>query len=606
MIGLIFERSDFDIVYIGFSSLQGVVLMVHIDSGFGDDEVNRGPISPVDSGFGRDFKHVGKVSESPLDKGFSGMSGLSTSVGNIPEDLYNPLLDDEDDEGDFSDVDDESAPFLGFDNVSDDGLLSELLEDDELDSAGSVSGLGSFREVLGEKELVPDADKRRLDEVSGAWQAARKAEVASRPAAVVPEGKGSRAVSSEFKRHDTREVVVPVDGVVGGRSERGVAPKQGSKERYRYVRENGRLNGAELDFYKNLGVSKAGLARVPSRVAMLRGKVGENESEGERKVRSLLYGQAVGGADALKRGSKLRFSEKDRQTLAFLAMFRYAPDHQLARIFSQSRVTMYNRLKRLRTQGLVIDKKMYGIRPIWFLTEAGMLLSGFDLPRVTESKMSFSMFPHQFTVNNTAGNLWGANVNVLNLPDYPERNRSDGRGGFSFGESLVSELEIQSSLGRMKKFETGDVFNPILRAQIEREFDEWLAAGGVEFGESPEFQFGNEYMWALLPPYNIKLAYHVPDLVVARPRSADGSPNSIAVEVEINNKSSRAYEKTLRAYKSDDKIFKEVVWVCKNIGPARKLESIAKEIGLWQEGRLRIVPVLTEDGVFKEKDLWTI
>lgn len=487
--------------------------------------------------------------------------------------------------------------------------VSEVSDSGVGGGVSSAVGLDEFRGVLGGRPLVPDADKVRLDAVSEGYRADNDAAraVRSEAAALKPvgDGVGSRAISSDFKRFPVREVVVPESGVVGA-GDRGVAPKRGSKERYRYVRSNGRLNGAELEFFKNLEVTKKGSKAGDSRAELLRGRVVGNESEAERKVRSVLYGQAVSGADALKRGSKLRFVEKDRETLQFLAMFRYATDHQLARMFGNAQVTMYNRLKKLRAQGLVIDKKLYGARPIWFLTEAGMLLSGFDLPRVTESKMSFSMFPHQFTVNNTAANLWGANINVLGLPDYPQRLRVDGKGNNVFGEQLVSELEIQSSLGKVKMFDKGEVFNPQMRAQMDRDFSAWERAGGVGFGESPEFQLGNEYMWAITPPYNVKLAYHVPDLVIKRDRNADGSPNSIAVEIEINNKPSRNYEKTLRAYKSDMRIYSKVIWVCKNRGPARKLEQIAKEIGMYQDNRIEIVPVITEDGVFKERDLWTI
>lgn len=635
-------------------------------------KLNLGAVSGSDSGGSAvsadsaDSAVLG-VSET-VDNGVVGggagefLEGAGELSGGV-EDVYNPLLDDDDGDG--------SETFLGFGSsgelLSDGGgddLLDELLDDSGedvlLDSGGSDSGSGvsggsgsgvdgstvgsgsggldDFRDVVVEGEglgfgvggdlissgrgsvfadplFVADSvgvgdtggsdSGDEGDESAGASGVSGSTGASDSGVGGDTGGVGSRAISSEFKRHPVREVVVVEgerDGVV-----RGVAPKRGGGKRYRYVRENGRLNGAELRFFKNLGVNKGdNVFGGESKLLRLKGRVDGSETPSERKARSILYGQAVSSGDVLRRGSKLRFTERDRDVLQFLAMFRYATDAHLARMFSVKPASMYQRLKKLRVQGLVIDRKLYGARPIWFLTEAGMILSGFDLPRVTESKLSFAMFPHQFTVNNTAANLWGANVNVLNLADYPERNRFNDKGLAVFGERLVSELEILSSLGRAKMFERGEVFNPMLRSRIERDFGAWTSAGGVEFGDSPEMIFGNEFMWALFPPYNIKLAYHVPDLVVKRPRSADGSPNSIAVEVEINTKASTAYEKTLRAYAADRRIYKEVVWVCKSVGPARKLEQIAKEIGLWQDRRIRIVPVLTEDGVFKERDLWMI
>lgn len=417
-------------------------------------------------------------------------------------------------------------------------------------------------------------------------------------------------MTSPFQRTDAKIVQVGENGRED--AVRGVAPKRGTKQRYRYARPSGKLNKPELQFFKNIEATQnRAVEGDPITVGKLRRlqgrKNGTPETAAEKKARSLIYAQAVGGRDALRRGAKPRFTWKDKEVLTFLAMFRYATDSHLARLFSQKPLTMRQRLYKLRQQGLVKNMSVYGTTPIWYLTEAGMILSGYDVPRATPARMSFSLFPHQFTVNYVAANLIGAGVNVLMDEDgFPERNRVNAKGEITFGETLVSEIEILSALGKAKNFEKGEVFSPAIRSEIERQFQAWERVGGTESGPSPEMQYGNEYMWALFPPYNMKLAYHVPDLVVRRPRSHDGAPHSIAIEVEINNKPSRAYEKTLRAYKQDSKIFGKVIWICKNIGPARKLEEIAKEIGLYQEGRIKIVPVITENGVFRGRDLWTI
>lgn len=573
------------------------------------------------------FVGFDNVSTESVDKS----SGVT--VSDSVSDSFNPFVD-EDDEGDV---------YVGGGSVG----VSDRVSANDSDSVNTVdadsseaSSVESVRDsvVSGAefKSLVSDGDSERLgsfyETIVDSRERSKKRGAASKKK---KQGKrGPRAIDSDFKRKPVREVVVDDSGrVVSGSSDsvvdsvdnvsegfesvakdsltivdKGVKKGvSGSRERYRYLSNDGRVNVAELEFFKNLGGSKSSVLSDDSLVSSLRSNSdGLGESEAERKARVVLYEQALRGADGLKRGSRSSFNAKDRETLQFLAMFRYATDAQLARMFSCSVQTSYNRLKKLRSVGLVIDRKIYGARPIWFLTEAGLLLSGFDLPRVTESKLTFSMFPHQFTVNNTAANLWGANVNVLNLPEFPVRNRVDGKGEMVFGEKLVSELEIQSAFGKIKMFDKSDVYRPELLAEIEKQFRSWERAGGVDFGPSPEQVLGNEYMWALMPPFNIRLAYHVPDLVVVRPRNEDGTPESIAVEIEINNKASGSYEKTLRAYRADNRLYKKVIWVCKNIGPARKLEQISKEIGLWQDGRIDIVPVITEDGVFKERDLWMI
>lgn len=548
------------------------------DSVSEDDVVNPLLFDEDDEGVsdGLDFSDS-LLGSSSVVEGDTGVGSFDSSVGlDVP--VVNPLLVE----------DDEDAPFLGFDELSNG---SSVVEKDSLDKADFVSsgGVDDAREVV--RSLADESVS--VEEFSVPVDSDSAVEGGS---SVVVHKRGPRFIESEFRRQNVSEVVVDSEAV----------EEKPEKKRYRYVRDDGRLNGAELDFFKRLGVSRRDREADDERLRVLRGRVDGVDTVAARKARNVLYGQAIGADDMLRRGSKLRFSEMDRDVLQFLAKFRYVKDEHLAIAFNRAPSTMYSRLKKLRSQGLVLDKKVYGSRPIWFLTEAGMLLSGFDVARVTEGKMSTMMFPHQFTVNHVAANVWGANVNVLNLDDFPLRNRVDAKGVPVFGERLIGEVEIQSSFGRMKMFDKAEVFVPELKANVDRAFEKWEKSGGVKFGESPEFQMGNEYMWALLPPASLRKAYHIPDLVVMRPRNEDGSPESIAVEVEINNKDTESYEKVLRAYRADDKIFKKVVWVCKSVGPARKLENVAKNIGLWQDGRIEILPVITEHGIFKERDMWFI
>lgn len=595
---------------------------------------------------------------------------FSQTDANISKTVENPLLDDDDDEfittpsaasdrsasswnrssRDSNDEDD--APFLGFSKVQavvesklesvtdfDDGFdeqFEDLLEDEtyeessvddesffkssaKQESSSSSDDVARAREAVRENSIseveVDSETKSDLAKRLEERKEAREMRDANRGKAKKKTPTRPR-LESEFVRQDPKEVLVDSYGrpvlkdsesfdksIANGTN---VKKAVGEKQRYRYMRPDGRLNGAELEFFKNAQINRTTALSNPSEIERLRGPVSRNETEVERRERSKHIARVAAGRKGMISGSRARFGQKEREVLEFLAMFRYATDHQLARMFSEAPGTAYNRLKRLRQQGLVIDKKIYGARPIWFLTDAGLIISGYDLPRITESKLTFSMFPHQFTVNNTAANLWGANIDVLGLHDYPSKFRVNSKGEFTFGENLVSELEIQSSFGKVKSFEKADVFRPALMSNIDREFAKWKNAGGPESGPSPEMHYGNEYMWSLMPPYNIHLAYHVPDLVVKRNRNSDGSPNSIAVEIEISNKAADSYEKTLLAYKADKRLYGKVIWVCKSAGPAGKIERIAKDIGLWQEGRIDVVPIVTENGVFKDRDLWTI
>lgn len=378
------------------------------------------------------------------------------------------------------------------------------------------------------------------------------------------------------------------------------------KTRYRYAGANGLLNGAELEFFRANETSRQAVMLGDDSLDYLRPNLGVEEGDEDRKKRIEKVTQAVFGRESYKRNSKKHWSRKRQEMLEFLAKFKYATPRHLAKMFSESAATSQKRLKELRSYGLVIDKKILGGEPLWFLTDAGMLLSGYDMAKVTESRITYTMLPHQYAVNHIAANLWGAGVNVLNEPDYPHQNRIDLLGKRQYGDNVVSEQEIQSSFGKLKLFSKADVYLPTLKASIERKNRKWEEAGGVEFGDSPEFQQGNEYMWAIFPPAAVKLAYHVPDLVVARPRNADGTPNSIAVELEIQNKPIESYRKALTAYRYATQTYRQVVWVCQKSSSAKKIRDLADEMGMLKSETLRIVPILTQDGIFKGRDLWTL
>lgn len=397
------------------------------------------------------------------------------------------------------------------------------------------------------------------------------------------------------------------EGVVGDVSKRDVVvypwsrPRDlGEVEVSRHGKKRGVVNEKELDFYRNLGASRDVVLRGELGEE-LRGRVSGKESRSEKTARLALVSRGVEGRLGKSGGGLVL---KDLEVLQFLAKFKYATARQLSNLSGVVEKTALGRLQRLQGKGLVESVVLWGSSRVWVLTSAGMLLSGFDLPLVRGEKVSFANVGHQFVVNHVASNLWGGGVNVLGLDVFPRRGRVDSSGVARFGEVVVSETEIQSSFSKMRLLQKSEVYRPLVVGSIDRAFRNWELEGGR--GDSPEFLHGNEYMWKLFPPFNLGLVYHDPDLVVARPRARDGKPRSIAVEVELNSKESHRYLKTLLAYKADKRLFAKVIWVCNNLQSAKSLESLSKEIGLWQEGRIDIVPVLTRDGVFEGRDLWLL
>jgi len=407
-----------------------------------------------------------------------------------------------------------------------------------------------------------------------------------------------------LKQSDATVRKVGADGLTS--AERGRAARTTLPSQIR-TPSTGKLSEEEILFYANLGAKRSGDYGSDSKKELFLPPALAESAE-QRREREARINRAL-AAGSVARGTRSRLTEKDYRVLRFIALFKFSSERQIAKLLQVGEHSAYKRLNELRKHGLTKGFKTLGVKgSVWMLTETGMDLSGFELPRGTEAALTLSMVSHQFTVNHVAAHLWSGGANVLREKNFPQRNLPDGSGGFGFGEQLISELQIQSAFGKVRGSSKADAYVPQIKKHLANQFDNWQRAGGVEFGPSPELQRGNEYMWTLFPPISNRLNYHVPDLVVARPRSADGKPQSIAVEVELKTKADdSSYERTLDAYRSDDSIYRKVVWICRLKGTAEKLTRIAQRNGLADQGRIAIVPIYLEDGSrFTGKDTWSL
>lgn len=365
---------------------------------------------------------------------------------------------------------------------------------------------------------------------------------------------------------------------------------------------NGKLSEKEFEFFANLGMDGVPAAKHTVKELLLPQKF---EGKKERLERERRIATALGSFES----SRVRLTERDKKIIEFIALFKFASQRHIAKLLQVKEHSAYVALNRLKKFGLVKGFKVIGIEGfVWSVTETGMLLSGYDLPRGSKAELNLSMIAHQFTVIHLGAHLWSSGVNVLRENKWPVMNRLNVDGEPVYGDQLVTELQIQSAFGKVRGNNKAAAYVPQIKKHMSNQFDSWNRAGGVEFGPSPEFQAGNEFMWTLFPPVSNKLNYHVPDLVVARPRAADGSPQSIAIEVELRTKSNEeSYVKTLEAYRTDANIFKKVVWVCRLKGTAEKIKRIASKNGLIKSGKLTIVPIMEEDNrMLKGRETWAL
>lgn len=390
-----------------------------------------------------------------------------------------------------------------------------------------------------------------------------------------------------------------------------VDPKK--RERYKHFTEHNKVTGRQIEFFQNLNLAHTYDKHVMA--DLLKPPVDMTAETREQKaLRERLVRQALGGEEALKRDSKLRISPKDIEVMRFLARFQYATARHIARIYSETEGASQRRLNRLRERGLVLSNYFYGAKTIYWLTEEGMLLSGYDYKVLHQEKdINLQSFPHRFGLNHLAANIMGANVNVLDLDDFPQKNRESlVDGSMIEGETLVSEYEIHSTLARKRGSMRGEIYKPQIIAENRSALREWAKRkrDGMpdEENPSPEFIHGNEYMFALYPKEIPELVHHIPDLVVKRPRDpVSGVPRSIAVELELNVKRDKeSYKRTMSAYKADEMMFKEVVWVSPEKDIRTVLERAADDVGLTETGRVRILPLYVEDGIFVNMNMWQL
>lgn len=368
----------------------------------------------------------------------------------------------------------------------------------------------------------------------------------------------------------------------------------------KFLQRNSNLTEQEKIIMKNLGVNSEQLSKV------MRSK----EITEKQKKEILAKGRK--GAERYFKGRRYRTTVGDMAFLEFLVKFKFANARIMRWINKESQNRAWRKLNRLRDSGLVHSKTIIGIPDLFGATEAGVALTGYTLNPGLRPMPKNITISATMGINYIAACLWFNSINVLNLEDFPASNRKipvqeDGRDRV-VGEMLVSELEIRSSLGKeinphsttMKSLGDERLYD-VISSNVREAVEAWEDGG--RFGESPEFHLGNEYMWILYPQGALTLSYHVPDLVVKRDRGPNGEPNSIAVELERHEVSGDKYEKVMLAYKLDEHLYKEVVWVTPNTRTARALEIAAKQVGFT---RYRIIPIITEDGTYTKPDIWMI
>lgn len=367
----------------------------------------------------------------------------------------------------------------------------------------------------------------------------------------------------------------------------------------KFVRKNARYTQDEQIIMDNLGIPMNDLVDKMKTPTLTKGD----------KMKILKYGTK--GMERYYKGKRFRVTHADNEMIDFLAKFKFASTRILSLLRGEAQSVTNRRLHRMKRSGLTADYEVPGMGTIWCLTEIGMAISGYDLKTYRQRRPKMSIMPPVIGINYVAACLWHNKYNVLFLPDYPAKNfirhGADGKQWKLPGETLVSELEIRSSYGKELR-PKGSSFTDGIRGSQEQIIQnahliwhQWDKNGRNP--DSPEFELGNEYLWIVFPENSLSVDYHVPDLVISRPRKADGSPQSIAVECELSHKSVQTYKRTMQAYKDDKYIYDRVIWITNDSRITRAIQKAADEVG---NTNYDIVPFTNKNGIYKDRDIWYI
>lgn len=349
---------------------------------------------------------------------------------------------------------------------------------------------------------------------------------------------------------------------------------------------------------KNLGIDKESLKNIISPKSVL--------SEKEKAI-LLSLGSGIDNRAVKKKRKNKYVTVGDMEVLLYLDKAKLASLRNVYYACGMKK-NLYLELKRLERLGLVqniIVTDATGLN-VWGLTELGAAYIGSERILPNKNKVRVSSLSERIFVNHVLACLFSGCINILQLEEYPVYNRINiETGEAKIGEDIVPETDILSSRSNKIMELKGNLFvedsfkgesTKSLREQWNIGWAEWEMNG--RRGLSPEEVEGNEWYYILMYQGGVYLkSYLLPDIVVKRPRNSDGSPNSIAIEVEREVKSIDELKAKLEMYKMDNRVYSKVIYVTSNKRIAENISEAAAQIGF---DRYDVVPMINENGIVKK------
>lgn len=276
-----------------------------------------------------------------------------------------------------------------------------------------------------------------------------------------------------------------------------------------------------------------------------------------------------------KKKAKLALTKRDIEIITLCARYRFAYREQIQHYFQSENVR--NRLTRLADEGLLRKDMVTQNQALWLPSQAGLDVADLDLTHIERGRYSATSIAHSIGLLNLGIEFEQGWENLLKEEEWPNFNRVDRHGNRLQGETVITEREITNSFNRLKGIAKGDARKT---ADTSNELSKLRNDALAEIPAPGKLPLEmREGMAGLFVSY-FQNKSHTPDMVIARPRSQDGSSNHIAIELELNPKPIPDWIRILRSFKADP-MFKSVIYFTHKRSIVNQLSEVNKKhVGL--------------------------
>jgi len=285
---------------------------------------------------------------------------------------------------------------------------------------------------------------------------------------------------------------------------------------------------------------------------------------------------------APKRRKRFNITERDIILIRFLVRYQFSYIDALARLLDSSPQTVAARLRTLEQYDLVKRQNIAQGATLWSARKAGIELVGMNFVE-NKKEISFATIQHTIGLVNLAVELEreAGGKDILGLQGYgepfPVFNRFPG-GIRVYGEDDLAEVEWQQGEMTVAEREIRQGQKRWRGGRSTREMRDTVELA-IQSHDAPELEEGNEGLYVVYGQGGAT-GEHVPDLVVQRPRQADGSPGHFAVELEMTAKAPADWKRILRSFRDSGGMYSRLYYFTDKKPIANMIRNADEEVGL--------------------------